>query len=51
MQPPPPPDLEAIREVVHELYGFGLKQVGCLEFYKPYPEAIGTYNPYSREDG
>ena len=48
MQPPPPPDLEAIREVVHEPYGPDLKSVGCLEFYKPYPEAIDRENPYPR---
>ena len=28
MQPPSPPNLEAIREVVHELYGTSLRQVG-----------------------
>ena len=37
MQPPPPPNLEAIREVIQELYGPNLRQVGRLEFYKPYP--------------
>ena len=28
-QPPPPLDLEAIREAVQELYGLGLRQIGC----------------------
>ena len=46
MQPPPPLDLEAIREAVQELYGSGLRQAGHLEFYKPYPETIDRENPY-----
>ena len=41
-------DLGAIREVVHELYGLGLKQIGRPEFYKPYPEMIDRENPYPR---
>ena len=45
---PPPPNLEAIREAVHELYELGLRQVGHLEFYKPYPKAIDRENPYPR---
>ena len=48
MQPPPPPDLEAIREAVQELYGSGLRQIGCLKFYKPYPKVIDRENPYPR---
>ena len=48
MQPPPRPNLEVIREVVHELYGSGLKQFGHPEFYKPYPEAIDIDNPSPR---
>ena len=44
--PPPPPNLEAIKEVVQELYGPNLRQVGHLEFYKPYPEVIDKENPY-----
>ena len=48
MQPPPPPNLEAIREAVQELYGPDLRQVGYLKFYKPYPEAIDRENPYPR---
>ena len=48
MQPPPPPqNLEAIREAVHKLYVPDLRLVGHLEFYKPYPKAIGREkNPY-----
>ena len=46
MQPPPSPNLEAIREVVYEVYEPNLRQVGCPKFYKPYPEAIDRENPY-----
>ena len=49
MQPPlPPPNLEAIWEVVQELYRPDLRQVGLPEFYKPYPKAIDRENPYPR---
>ena len=48
MQPPPLPDLEEIREVVQELYGQGLRQVGHPKFYKPYTKAINRENPYLR---
>ena len=41
-------DLWAFREVVHELYGPGLRHIGCPEFYKPYPEMIDRENPYPR---
>ena len=41
-------DLWAIREVVQELYGSGLRQIGCLDFYKPYPKIIDKENPYQR---
>ena len=44
MQPPPPPNLEAIREVVQELYEPSLRQVVHLEFYNPYPKAIDREN-------
>ena len=37
-----------VREVVQELYGPGLKQIGRLEFHKPYPNAIDKDNPYPR---
>ena len=37
VQPAPIPDLEAIKEAMQELYGSGLKQIGCSEFYRPYP--------------
>ena len=46
--PPLPPNLEAIREAIQELYGLGLRQVGRLAFYKPYPKAIDIENPYPR---
>ena len=42
------PDLGAIIEVVQELYGPGLRQIGHLKFYKPYPEMIDKENPYPR---
>ena len=49
MQPPPlPPNLEAMKEAVHELYRPGLRQVGRHKFYKPYPEGINRENPYPR---
>ena len=48
MQSPPPPDVEAIREAVQELYELGLRQIGRLEFYKPYPDVIDRENPYPR---
>ena len=44
--PPPPPNLEAIREAVQELYEYGLRLVGHIEFYKPYPKAIDGENSY-----
>ena len=50
MQPTVVPDLGAIREAVHELYGPGLRQIGLPEFYKPYPEMIDRENPYPRGD-
>ena len=31
------PDLGVIKEVVQELYGPSLRQIGFPEFYKPYP--------------
>ena len=43
------PNLGAIIEAVQELYGPGLKQIGCPEFYKAYPEMIDKENPYLRE--
>ena len=48
MQPPPPLDLEPIREAVHELYEPDLRQVFRPHFYKPYLEAIDNENPYPR---
>ena len=48
MQPPPPQNLEAIREAIHELYMPGLRQVFLQEFYKPYPEEIDRENPHLR---
>ena len=48
MQPPPPPDLEAIKEVVQELYEPSLREIGCPKVYKPYPEEIDIKNPYPR---
>ena len=48
VQPVAVSDLRAIREAVQELYGPGLKQIGGLEFYKPYPEMIDRENPYPR---
>ena len=48
MQPVVVPDLRAIREVVQELYGPSLMQIGGPEFYKPYPETIDRENPYPR---
>ena len=48
MKPPPPPDLEAIREAVYELYEPSLRQIGYLEFYMSYLEAIDKENPYLR---
>ena len=48
MQPPPPSNLEAIKEAVQELYGLGLGQISCPKFYKPYLEAIDKENPYSK---
>ena len=33
---------------MHELYGPGLKQIGCPEFYRPYPKMIDSENPYPR---
>ena len=46
MHPPPPPNMEAIREAIQELYKLGLRQIDRPEFYKPYPEAIGRENPF-----
>ena len=43
-----PVDVDAVREVVQELYGPGLKQIGRLEFRKPYPDAINRDNLYPR---
>ena len=45
---PPQVDAETMREVVHELYGPGLRQIGYPEFHKPYPDAIDRENPYPR---
>ena len=45
MQPPPPLDLEAIREA-YKSYTSRALQIGGLEFYKPYLEAINRENPY-----
>ena len=36
-QPTPIPNLSAIKEVVQELYGPSLRQIGSPKFYKPYP--------------
>ena len=50
-QPQAPPmgvDLDAVRDVVQELYGPGLRQVGRPEFHKPYPDVIDRDNPYPR---
>ena len=33
---------------MQELYGLGLRQIECLEFYKPYLEMIDKENPYPR---
>ena len=49
MQPVAVLDLGAIREAVQELYGPGLRQIGCPEFYKTYPKMIDRENPYLRE--
>ena len=43
---PPQVDVEIVREVVQELYGPGLRQIGRPEFHKPYPDAIERENPY-----
>ena len=40
--------LDAIRDVVQELYGPSLRQVGRPEFHKPYPDMIDRDNPYPR---
>ena len=48
MQPPPPLDFEVIKEAIQELYGPGLRQIGRLELYKPFPEIIDKENPYPR---
>ena len=42
------PDLGAIRDTVQELCGLGLRKIGHLEFYKPYPEMIDRENPCLR---
>ena len=41
-------DLDAVRDVVQELYRLGLRQIGRPEFHKPYPDAIDRDNPYPR---
>ncbi|XP_065877525.1 uncharacterized protein [Euphorbia lathyris] len=41
-------NMEAVREVVQELYGPRLRQVGRPKFHKPYPHAIDMENPYPR---
>ena len=41
-------DLDAVRDVVQELYGPGLRQIGRPEFHKPYPDAINRDNLYLR---
>ena len=41
-------DLDAVRDVVQELYGPGLRQIGRPEFHKPYPDAIDRDNLYPR---
>ena len=41
-------DLDAVRDVVHELYGPSLRQVSCPEFHKPYLDVIDMDNPYLR---
>ena len=33
---------------MQELYGLSLRQIGLLEFYKPYLEMIDRENPYPR---
>ena len=48
MQPPLPLDLEAIRDAIQELYGFGLRQIGRLESYKPYSKIIDRENSNPR---
>ena len=40
--------MDAVREVVQELYGPGLRQINRPEFHKPYPDAIDRDNPYPR---
>ena len=50
-QPQVPPmgvDLDAVKDVIHELYGPGLPQVSRPEFHKPYPDVIDRDNPYPR---
>ena len=40
--------MDAVWNVVQELYGLGLHQIGRPEFHKPYPDAIDRDNPYPR---
>ena len=41
-------DLDAVRDVVQELYKPGLRQVGHPEVHKPYLDMIDRDNPYPR---
>ena len=40
--------VDAVREVVQELYDPGLRQIGRSKFYKPYPDTIDRDNPYPK---
>ena len=40
--------MDVMREMVQELYGPGLRQIGRLEFHKPFPKAINRDNPYPK---
>ena len=48
VQPAAVPDLRAIREAIHALYGLGIRKFGRPEFYKSYPYMIDRENPYPR---
>lgn len=39
---------DAVRDIVQELYGPGLRQFGPPEFRKPYPDIVDRENPYPR---
>ena len=40
--------MDAIREVVQELYSPSFRQIGQPEFHKSYPKAINHDNPYPK---